>query len=166
MLAAPIPPNEAERLAALCATLLLDTPPEQRFDRIVAFAAQEFDVPMALISLVDSERQWFKAAVGMGQTCETERGISFCGHAILRAEIMEIPDAALDPRFSDNPLVTGPPFIRFYAGAPLITRSGYALGTLCIIDTRPRRLDGMELAILSTLRTLLLRELEGDALDA
>jgi GAF domain-containing protein len=163
MIAAPIPANEAERLAALYATLLLDTPPEERFDRIVSFAAQEFDVPMALISLVDSERQWFKAAVGMGATCQTERGVSFCSHAILRAEILEIPDALQDPRFADNPLVLGAPHIRYYAGAPLITRAGYALGTLCILDTRPRQLDGIELAILSTLRTLLLRELEGEA---
>ncbi|TWI67698.1 GAF domain-containing protein [Pseudoduganella lurida] len=161
MLVPPKPDNEASRLAALYALLLLDTPPEQRFDKIVEFATQEFDVPIALITLLDDDRQWFKASVGMGSTCQTSRDISFCGHAILRSEIMVIPDAALDPRFADNPLVTGPPHIRFYAGAPLVLSSGYALGTLCIIDTQPRALDGIELAILSTLRHLVMQELEG-----
>lgn len=160
MLPAPIPANDAERLAALYALLLLDTPPEERFDKIVEFAAREFDVPIALISLIDADRQWFKANVGLEGTCETGRDISFCGHAILRAEIMMVPDALQDARFADNPLVTGPPHIRFYAGAPLILPNGYALGTLCLIDTRPRRLDDVELAILSTLRSLVLQELE------
>jgi len=160
MIPAPTPPNEAERLAALYALLLLDTPPEERFDKIVAFAAEEFDVPIALISLLDTDRQWFKAAIGLGTTCETGRDISFCGHAIMRAEIMVVEDALLDQRFADNPLVTGPPHIRFYAGAPLILSNGYALGTLCIIDTRPRQLDPIALAILSTLRSLAVQELE------
>jgi GAF domain-containing protein len=160
MLPAPTPSNEAERLAALYALLLLDTPPEERFDKIVEFAAEEFDVPIALISLLDTDRQWFKAAVGLGSTCETGRDISFCGHAIMRAEIMVVEDALLDQRFFDNPLVTGAPNIRFYAGAPLILSNGLALGTLCIIDTRPRQLDPMGLAILSTLRSLAVQELE------
>lgn len=160
MMPAPTPPNEAERLAALYALLVLDTPPEQRFDKIVEFAAQEFDVPIALISLLDTDRQWFKAAIGLGTTCETGRDISFCGHAIMRAEIFVVEDALLDPRFADNPLVTGPPHIRFYAGAPLILSNGYALGTICIIDTRPRKLDDVEMAILSTLRSLVIQELE------
>ena len=160
MIPAPTPSNEAERLAALYALLLLDTPPEERYVKIVAFAAEEFDVPIALISLLDTDRQWFKAAIGLGDTCETGRDISFCGHAIMRAEIMLVEDAQLDPRFADNPLVTGPPHIRFYAGAPLILSNGYALGTLCIIDTRPRQLDPIALAILSTLRSLVVQELE------
>ncbi|SFF77620.1 GAF domain-containing protein [Duganella sp. CF458] len=160
MIPAPTPSNEAERLAALYALLLLDTPPEERFDKIVAFAAEEFEVPIALISLLDTDRQWFKAAIGLGATCETGRDISFCGHAIMRAEILVVEDALLDQRFADNPLVTGAPHIRFYAGAPLILSNGYALGTLCIIDTRPRRLDPIELAILSTLRSLVVQELE------
>ncbi|MGW8393056.1 GAF domain-containing protein [Pseudoduganella sp. HUAS MS19] len=160
MIPAPTPSNEAERLAALYALLLLDTPPEERFDKIVAFAAEEFDVPIALISLLDTNRQWFKAAIGLGGTCETGRDISFCGHAIMRSEIMVVEDALLDQRFADNPLVTGPPHIRFYAGAPLILANGYALGTLCIIDTRPRQLDPLALAILSTLRSLVVQELE------
>jgi len=161
MIAAPTPSNEAERLAALFALLLLDTPPEERFDKIVEFAAEEFEVPIALISLLDTDRQWFKAAVGLGDTCQTGRDISFCGHAIMRAEIMVIEDALLDERFHDNPLVTGAPHIRFYAGAPLILSNGLALGTLCIIDTKPRQLDPMSLAILSTLRSLVIQELEG-----
>jgi GAF domain-containing protein len=163
MLAPPKPDNEAARLAALYALLMLDTPPEQRFDRIVEFAAHEFDVPIALITLLDDDRQWFKASVGMGTTCQTSRDISFCGHAILKNEIMVVGDAAQDPRFADNPLVTGPPHIRFYAGAPLVLPSGYAMGTLCVIDTRPRAFDGMELAILSTLRHLAVQELVGQA---
>lgn len=162
MMPAPTPENEAGRIAALYAMLLLDTPREERFDRIVEFAAREFDVPIALISLIDSERQWFKAAVGMGEVCETGRDISFCGHAIMRSDIMVVPDARADARFADNPLVSGAPHIRFYAGAPLILRNGYALGTLCLIDTRPRQLDDVEVAILSTLRGLLMQELEGD----
>jgi GAF domain-containing protein len=162
MMPAPTPENEAGRIAALYAMLLLDTPREERFDRIVEFAAREFDVPIALISLIDSERQWFKAAVGMGEVCETGRDISFCGHAIMRSDIMVVPDARADARFADNPLVSGAPHIRFYTGAPLILRNGYALGTLCLIDTRPRQLDDVEMAILSTLRGLLMQELEGD----
>jgi GAF domain-containing protein len=161
MIPAPTPENEAGRIAALYAMLLLDTPREERFDRIVEFAAREFDVPIALISLIDSERQWFKAAVGLGDVCETGRDISFCGHAIMRSDIMVVPDALADARFADNPLVTGAPHIRFYAGAPLILRNGYALGTLCLIDTRPRQMDDVEMAILSTLRGLLMQELEG-----
>jgi GAF domain-containing protein len=160
MQAPPLPANEAERLAALHALLILDTPPEQRFDKIVAFAASEFDVPIALLSLIDRERQWFKANVGLA-ACETGRDISFCGHAILAPDIMVVPDALDDPRFADNPLVTGEPGIRFYAGAPLILASGAALGTLCLIDRRPRTLDAMELGILSTLRDLAVLELSG-----
>ncbi len=158
MLAAPIPDNDAERLAALYALLMLDTPPEERFDKLVSFAAAEFDVPIALLTLVDQDRQWFKSQLGLS-ACETSRDVSFCGHAILKPEIMVIPDALADERFADNPLVTGDPFVRFYAGAPLIMPSGHALGTLCIIDTRPRQMDQIELAIFSTLRDLAVQEL-------
>lgn len=159
---APIPPNDAERLAALYELLILDTPPEARYDRIVEFAAQEFDVPIALISLLDRNRQWFKAQVG-ASVCETARDISFCGHAILVPSILLIPDAAQDPRFADNPLVTEAPFIRFYAGAPLVMPNGHALGTLCIIDSQPREMGQIELAILSTLRDLVVLELSNAA---
>ncbi len=165
MQAPALPDNEAERLAALHALLILDTPPEQRFDKIVAFAAAEFDVPISLLTLVDRARQWFKANVGM-PACETGRDVSFCGHAILAPDIMVVPDALLDARFADNPLVTGDPGIRFYAGAPLRLPSGAALGTLCLIDRRPRSLDAMELGILSTLRDLAVLELSRTKEDA
>lgn len=164
MLTPQTPANEKERLAALYELLLLDTPPEKRFDTIVEFAASEFDVPICLITLLDHDRQWFKARVGL-DACSTARDVSFCGHAILQPDIMVVPDAATDARFADNPLVTSAPLIRFYAGAPLTMPSGHALGTLCIIDTKPRTLDAVELAILSTLRDLLVKELDGKRED-
>lgn len=158
MIPAPIPEDESERLAALYDLLILDTPPHERFDKIVAFAAYEFEAPMVLISLIDRDRQWFKAKLGLS-TCETTREISFCGHAILRPEIMVVFDAATDPRFFDNPLVVGAPFIRFYAGAPLTLKSGHTMGTLCIIDTVPREFDDTSLAIFLTLRDLVVKEM-------
>lgn len=158
MILASIPEDEDDRLAALHRLLLLDTPPEERFDRIVAFAATEFDVPVALISLVDSDRQWFKAKVGLS-ICGTPRSTSFCSHAILAHEVMVVPDAALDDRFSNNPMVIGEPHIRFYAGAPLELEHGKRIGTLCLIDTVPRTIDALGLAILGTLRDLTVKEL-------
>jgi GAF domain-containing protein len=158
MQAPPIPDNEPDRLAALRELLILDTPPEERLDKIVQFASAEFNVPIALVSLIDSNRQWFKARVGL-DACETPREISFCGHAILQPDILLIPDALADPRFADNPMVTGAPMIRFYAGAPVVLPSGFAIGTLCLIDTQPRTLDQVELTILSSLRDLLVEEL-------
>lgn len=152
------PDNEAARLAALYELLILDTPPEERFDKIARFAADEFDMPIVLVTLVDAGRQWFKARVGI-QVCETGRDVSFCSHAILRNEIMVVEDALHDARFADNPLVTDAPHLRFYAGAPLVLPSGLVLGTLCLIDRRPRTLDAMELAILGTLRDLAVMEL-------
>ena len=134
------PANEAERLSALEATELLDTAPEERFDRITRLAARMFDVPIALVSLVDRDRQWFKSCFGLGVR-ETGRDISFCGHAILGKETFVVEDALGDDRFADNPLVTGDPHIRFYAGALLRDRSGYHIGTLCIIDKKPRCLE-------------------------
>ncbi|MYM27653.1 GAF domain-containing protein [Duganella sp. CY15W] len=162
MLAAPIPSYDSERLAALRAMLILDTPPEKRFDKVVQFAAQEFDVPIALISLIDANRQWFKARVGL-DVCETGRDVSFCGHAILQPDIFVIPDARADARFADNPIVTGAPYVIFYAGAPLPMPSGYVIGTLCLIDHKPRTLDTTELAIFSSLRDLLVEELSNPA---
>lgn len=146
MQAPAIPPDEAQRLAALHALELLDTPAEERFDRITRIAQRLFDVPVSLISLIDSDRQWFKSRVGLGAS-ETPRDISFCGHAILGDEIFEVPDALDDPRFADNPLVTGPPNLRFYAAAPLAGPDGCRVGTLCLIDRLPRRLgsDGQGL---------------------
>lgn len=158
MQSAPIPADEQQRLEALRALLILDTPPEERFDRIVEFAAAEFDIPIALISLIDENRQWFKARTGLG-VCETPRDISFCGHAIHCDKVLVVPDARVDERFVDNPLVLGEPYIRFYAGAPLIMPDGQAIGTLCLIDTRVRRLDATDLSILSSLRDLAVAEL-------
>ncbi|OSZ67381.1 GAF domain-containing protein [Hydrogenophaga sp. IBVHS2] len=155
---APKPANEDQRLAALRDLLILDTDPEERFDRITLFAKSEFDVPMAIISLVDEERQWFKSRVGLGVQ-ETCRDVAFCSHAILGEDCLVIPDALLDHRFSDNPLVRGDPWIRFYAGAPLRLPSGFSVGSLCILDTRPRTIDHTDLAILCSLRDLVVEEL-------
>jgi GAF domain-containing protein len=158
MTPAPIPADEGPRIAALRELLILDTPPEERFDRVVGFASEEFDMPIVLVSLVDSDRQWFKARVGL-DACETSRDISFCGHAIVRDDILVVEDALNDARFHDNPLVTGAPHLRFYAGAPLQLPGGATVGTLCMIDTKPRNLDATDLAILGALRQLVVDEL-------
>jgi len=134
------PLNEAVRLLALKRTHLLDTSPEERFDRFTRMAKLAFDVPIALVSLVDEKRQWFKSCQGL-EARETPRDIFFCGHAILSEGLFIVEDTHDDSRFADNPLVTAPPHIRFYAGAQLRSHEGYRLGTLCIIDTRPRSLD-------------------------
>lgn len=133
MIEPAVPRNELNRLAALRALGLLDSPPEQAFDLIVDLVRRMLDVPIALISLVDSDRQWFKAACGIG-TGQTSRSVSFCAHAIHQPEIFVVPDATQDPRFHDNPLVTGEPHIRFYAGFPLELPSGYRIGTLCALS--------------------------------
>ncbi|MGW4522948.1 GAF domain-containing sensor histidine kinase [Amycolatopsis sp. NPDC004378] len=130
---------ELARVAALRALELLDTPSEERFDRITRLAQHSFGVPIALVSLVELDRQWFKSCVGLDER-ESPRSASFCSRAIERDDLMEIPDARLDPRFADNPMVTGPPYIRFYAGQPVSTPSGHKVGTLCVIDREPRRL--------------------------
>lgn len=155
---APLPANEEQRLAALHRLLILDTPPDARFDRIVRFAASEFELPMAAISLIDARRQWFKARLGLA-ACETPRDTSFCSHALLERDLMVISDATADWRFYDNPCVAGEPYVRFYAGAPLRLRGGETLGTLCVIDSRPREFDKFECAILRTLRDLVVGEL-------
>ena len=134
------PSNEDERLAHLYSLDVLDTPAEERFDRITRLAKGLFEVPIVLISLVDEKRQWFKSRQGL-TACETSREISFCGHAILGDELLVIEDATADERFHDNPLVVQEPEIRFYAGCPLRDAAGLRLGTLCLIDTRPRRLS-------------------------
>jgi GAF domain-containing protein len=158
MIPAPIPTDDERRLQALREMLILDTPPEERFDRVVRFAADEFDMPIVLVSLVDAKRQWFKARVGMA-VCETERDISFCGHVIVQPQILVVEDALQDERFHDNPLVAGPPHVRFYAGAPLQLPTGEIIGTLCMIDHQPRTLDPMDLAIFGSLRELVVGEL-------
>ena len=131
------PANEKERLKDLRSLDVLDTNPEERFDRLTRMAKRVFGVDIALVSLVDENRQWFKSKAGLDAS-ETGRDISFCGHAILGNEIFVIEDTLKDERFDDNPLVTGPPNIRFYAGAPLRYMNGNKLGTLCIIDSKPR----------------------------
>jgi len=137
MIAPDFPANESKRLQDVYRTQLLDTPEEKEFDEIVQLASDLCNTPISLITLLDTERQWFKAKVGL-EASETSREVSFCGHAILQNEIFEVPDALKDIRFSDNPLVTDGPEIRFYAGMPLVTESGSRLGTLCVIDTMPR----------------------------
>lgn len=158
MIPAPLPYNEKQRLHALRELLILDTPPEERFDRIAAFAKSEFDVPIALISLVDHDRQWFKSNFGLG-ACETARDISFCGHAVTMSETLVVQDALKDPRFSDNPMVIGEPYVRSYAGALLRLPYGQVVGTLCIMDRRPRLFDKLDLVILEGLRNLVVEEM-------
>ncbi len=137
MIPPTLPANEALRLASLQEMAILDTDPETEFDQITALAAQMFEVPIALISLVDKDRQWFKSCIGLSAS-ETGRDVSFCGHAINVAEPTIVPDATKDERFVDNPLVTGDPFIRSYAGIPIYNADGFPIGTLCLIDTKPR----------------------------
>jgi len=158
MITPPIPSNEDERLDALRDLGVLDTPSEERFDRISQFARSEFDTPIALVTLVDHDRQWFKSNVGL-DVPETPRDVSFCGHAILEKDVLVVPDTKLDERFHDNPLVTGAPNIRFYAGAVLRSPEGAALGTLCVIDSNPRTWNPLDTSILCALRDMVADEL-------
>lgn len=155
----PIPTDEAQRLAALQVYGILDTPPEQDFDDFTRIASQVCGTPISLISLVDEARQWFKAKVGLEAT-ETPRDLAFCAHVILQHEVMVVPDSSLDQRFHDNPLVTGAPFVRFYAGAPLETPSGQRIGTLCVIDHQPRQLTSEQIAALQALARQIINLLE------
>ena len=152
------PHDEETRLKTLRSLNILDTPAEERFDRLTRLAKRMFGVPIALVSLVDENRQWFKSCVGLSAS-ETPRDISFCGHAILGNEVFIIPDATKDERFADNPLVLNEPNIRFYAGCPLRYLDGSKLGTLCIIDTAPRRLGEDDLEAFKDLAELAEREL-------
>lgn len=155
----PVPFNEQLRLAVLEHFNVLDTEPEERFDRITRLAARCFDVPIAVISLVDAARQWFMSSAGL-DTKETPREISFCGHAIMSNDVFVILDAARDQRFADNPLVTGEPKIRFYAGAPLVTAGGFRLGTLCLIDQKPRAaFEAPDRVALADLAAIVIREM-------
>ncbi|EOT1824560.1 diguanylate cyclase [Vibrio vulnificus] len=152
------PDNEPQRIADLHSLHILDTAAEERFDRITRIARRLFDVPIALVSLVDEDRQWFKSCIGLNAS-ETPRDISFCGHAILGTDTLIVEDASQDARFADNPLVTGEPHIRFYAGVPLMFEHSSFLGTLCIIDSKPRTLNEDERLDLIDLAKMAEREL-------
>lgn len=159
MSTAPTPVNEARRLKVLWQYEVLDTVPEEIFDDLVELAGAICECPIALMSLVDETRQWFKAKVGLNAS-ETSRDTSFCAHAILQPDLFIIPDATKDPRFKNNPLVLAEPKIRFYAGAPLITPDGHALGTLCILDKVPRELTPAQAKALRVLSRLVVSQLE------
>ena len=158
---AAIPDNEAARLARLRMLDILDSEPEVMFDTLTRLAAEIAEVPIALVSMVDEERQWFKASFGLQDIRETPRDVAFCSHAILGSGIMEVADATLDIRFADNPLVTGDLGIRFYAGAPITLSDGVRLGTLCVIDKEPRKLSNSQRATL-----VKLAEVIGHAIEA
>ncbi len=163
MLKPELPDTEIPRLAALHELHVLDTPAESRFDQITALVSLTFNCQIVLVSLVDADRQWFKSRQGL-DACQTSRDISFCGHAILQDGLFEICDAAADPRFADNPLVTSAPFIRFYAGHTLRSIDGYALGTLCLIGSEPRQLTTEEKQRLAGFAALCERELHNSLL--
>ncbi|MEI5999495.1 sensor domain-containing diguanylate cyclase [Paraburkholderia bengalensis] len=158
MLPPATPDNERERIETLRSLHILDTPPEERFDRLTRLARRLFGVPIAAVTLVDSHRQWFKSHPGLDAS-ETPRDVSFCGHAILGDELFLVNDASLDARFADNPLVLGDPNIRFYAGYPLTVDNGSRLGTLCLIDVKPRALDDEERVLLRDLARMAEQEI-------
>lgn len=158
MQAPATPANEVERLHVLRALAILDTQAEERFDRLTRIATRMFNVPISLVTLVDSNRQWFKSCMGL-QVKETPRDISFCGHAILGNDAFVINDASKDPRFSDNPMVTGVPHIRFYAGQPIRTTHGFKIGTLCLIDSQPREFPASDVEDLTDLACMVENEL-------
>ena len=151
-----IPMNEADRQAALDDLKLIDSPQEERFDRIVQLTQLLFRVPIAYIALVDKDRQWFKSKVGI-EANETSRSVSFCGHAILEDKAMVVPDALQDYRFAANPMVLGEPFIRFYVGQPLRGPSGHKVGTLCLADHEAREFGDHDLTMLGQIGKLVER---------
>jgi hypothetical protein len=151
--------EDAARVGALQKYAILDSEPEQAFDDLTFLASYVCRTPIALISLIDEDRQWFKAKVGISAT-ETSRDIAFCSTAIQQADVLVVPDAMKDERFCRNPLVVSEPNIRFYAGAPLVNEDGYALGTLCVIDRAPRELGADQEAALKALSRLVLMQME------
>ncbi|MDO8861025.1 sensor domain-containing diguanylate cyclase [Haliea sp. E1-2-M8] len=159
MQSAAIPDNDTRRLETLRSLNILDSKPEERFDRLTRLAMHVFDVPIALVSLVDTDRQWFKSRQGLDAT-ETPRDISFCGHAITGEGAFVVEDASADSRFADNPLVTSDPGVRFYAGYPIRYLDGNVLGTVCIIDHKPRQFGSRDLLILQDLATLVEHEMQ------
>jgi GAF domain-containing protein len=158
-MAAPSATTEAARIAALNGYAILDSEPEEAFDDLVLLAAHICRTPMAMLSLVDDHRQWFKSKVGV-KVQETPKDISICAHAIEQHDLYIIPDTCKDPQFRENPLVVGEPRIRFYAGAPLVNEDGFALGTLCVVDREPRQLDDEQKEALNALSRLALRQME------
>jgi two-component system, NtrC family, sensor kinase len=158
-MASPVSNQEAARIAALDRYAILDTEPEQSFDDLVILASYVCKAPIAMLSLVDEDRQWFKSKVGV-QIHETSRATSFCAHAIQQEDLFIVPDTHQDPRFKENPMVVAEPNIRFYAGAPLINEEGFALGTLCVIDREPRELDTEQKEALMSLSKLAVRTME------
>jgi GAF domain-containing protein len=161
----PLHPNENERISTLRSLLILDTVPEERFDAVTAYAASLFNVKICLVTLVDTDRQWFKSHHGIAVE-EVPREVGFCSHAILQDDILEIFDAKNDTRLFDSPLVTGEPYIRFYAGYPLTMRNGQHVGTLCLIDPQPKRLSEWERNHLAILGRMVEAELQGLPADS
>jgi PAS domain S-box-containing protein len=159
VISAALPANEAERLAALARYRILDTPAEAGFDDLTALAAHLLDCPISTVSLVDRDREWFKSRVGVAE-CEAGRGPAFCSHTLLEPDWLLVPDTLLDDRFHDNPMVLGEPFVRFYAGVPLRTSDGLAVGALCVKDIRPRQVTGAQMESLKALGRQVMSQLE------
>jgi GAF domain-containing protein len=155
----PVPANEADRLQTLRAYKILDTKPEERFDELTRLAALICGVPISLISLIDTDRQWFKSKFGLDLQ-QTPRAQAFCTHAIMQPELFVVPDATKDERFANNTLVTGDPYIRFYAGEPLAARDGHVLGTLCVIDRKPHTLTNAQKEALKIVGQLVIANFE------
>jgi GAF domain-containing protein len=147
---APIPKNEFERIQSVQALGILDTPPEERFDKLTRAATLIFHVPISTLTIIDAQREWFKSCQGLAQK-EGDRAISFCGHALVENEMLVVTDAAKDERFADNPMVIGDPHIRFYAGVPIVGADGRRIGVFCIKDTKPREFSPEDREILEGL---------------